>query len=70
MPKLSKQFHLEITPEQFLNACSQDEVYETWLLINSHRFRQTIIKFEEKPKKRRRTDSSGAVQIANNNQQA
>ncbi len=60
MPKISKQFFLEVTPEQFLNACSQDEVYELWLLINSNRYRQTIIQFEEKPKKKR-TDRSRPV---------
>lgn len=59
MPKIQKQFHLEVTPEQFLNACSQDEVYELWLLINSNRYRQTIIQFEEKPKKRKTKNPHG-----------
>jgi hypothetical protein len=36
MPKLSKSFHLEITVEQFLNACSLLELQEVDLLIGEY----------------------------------
>lgn len=36
MPKLSKQFHLEITVEQFLNACSYLELQELDLQIGTY----------------------------------
>ncbi|WP_439473813.1 hypothetical protein [Algoriphagus formosus] len=36
MPKLSKQFHLEITVEQFLEACSYLELQELNMRIDSH----------------------------------
>lgn len=35
MPKISKQFFLEITPEQFLNHCSPLELKEIDTLIQS-----------------------------------
>jgi hypothetical protein len=35
MPILLKQYTLEITPEQFLNACSKYELVETDFLLNS-----------------------------------
>ena len=33
MPKIIKQFQLEITPEQFLNNCSGEELKEIELLL-------------------------------------
>ncbi|WP_288370358.1 hypothetical protein [uncultured Algoriphagus sp.] len=36
MPKISKQFHLEITVEQFLNACSYLELQELDLLLEGY----------------------------------
>jgi hypothetical protein len=36
MPKLSKSFHLEITVEQFLSACSLLELQEIDLLIGAY----------------------------------
>lgn len=36
MPRLSKSFHLEITVEQFLNACSLLELQEVDLLIEQY----------------------------------
>ena len=36
MPKLNKSFHLEITVEQFLNACSLLELREIDLLIGDY----------------------------------
>ncbi|MFN3758463.1 MAG: hypothetical protein ACK4SF_04530 [Algoriphagus aquaeductus] len=36
MPKINKSFHLEITVEQFLNACSLLELQEVELLLDSH----------------------------------
>lgn len=42
MPTLNKQFELTITPEQFLRACSIQELIEVDLLIQSPRFRDKI----------------------------
>lgn len=36
MPKINKQFELEIKPEQFLLACSLLELQEVELLLDSH----------------------------------
>lgn len=36
MPKLQKQFHLELTVEQFLNACSLLELQELDLRLDSY----------------------------------
>lgn len=36
MPKLSKQFHLEVTVEQFLEACSMVELQEVSLLLDGY----------------------------------
>jgi len=46
MPKISKQFTLEIKPTRFLRACSNDEIYEIWLLLSESRY-QTILKQQE-----------------------
>lgn len=42
MPKIQKVFTLEITPEQFLNACSSEELQELDLLLSSPRYRQKM----------------------------
>lgn len=55
MPKLTRSFELEITPERFLAACSNEELQEIDLLIQSPRFRarltaekrQTKLKFDQ-----------------------
>ena len=36
MPKIQKQFHLEITVEQFLNSCSLLELQELDLLLDGY----------------------------------
>lgn len=36
MPKIQKQFHLELTVEQFLNACSHIELQEVDLLLDGY----------------------------------
>lgn len=36
MPKIQKQFHLEISVEQFLNACSYLELQELSIRLDSH----------------------------------
>lgn len=36
MPKIQKQFHLELTVEQFLNACSLLELQEVNLLLDGY----------------------------------
>lgn len=39
MPKMSKQFYLEVTVEQFLEACSAVELQELELLLQRPRYR-------------------------------
>lgn len=39
MPRLSKEFHLEITVEQFLNSCSHLELQELNLRLDSYLIR-------------------------------
>jgi len=36
MPKIEKQFHLELTVEQFLNACSYIELQELDLQLDTY----------------------------------
>ncbi len=42
MPKIAKVLHIEITPEQFLDNCSDNELKEIDLLIQSPRFQNRI----------------------------
>lgn len=42
MPKIDKIFSLEITPEQFLNNCSDLELQELDILIQGPRFANRI----------------------------
>lgn len=42
MPEITKIFQVEITPERFLDACSNDELKEIDLLIQSPRFQNRI----------------------------
>ncbi len=42
MPEITKIFQVDITPERFLDACSDDELKEINLLIQSERFQQRI----------------------------
>jgi len=46
MPKISKVFELEVSPDKFLANCSPEELYETWLLINNNRYQSLINKIE------------------------
>lgn len=63
MPKLTRTFELEITPERFLEACSNEELQEVDLLIQSPRFRerltaekrQTKLPFDALPTKNERS---------------
>jgi predicted RNA-binding protein associated with RNAse of E/G family len=43
MPRIDKIFTLEITPEQFLKACSAAELIELDLLLQSPRFQRKMI---------------------------
>lgn len=47
MPTLNKQFTLEVTPEQFIRACSDHELYELHLLMCSPAIAQRIDKMSE-----------------------
>ena len=38
MPEISRVLKLKITPEQFLDSCSEDELKEIDLLIQSPRY--------------------------------
>ena len=42
MPQVTKVMHIEITPEQFLDNCSDNELKEIDLLIQSQRFQNRI----------------------------
>ncbi|MDB4920777.1 hypothetical protein [Mucilaginibacter sp.] len=42
MPTIQQQNNIVITPEKFLEACSQNELREIEILIFSPRFQQTI----------------------------
>lgn len=42
MPKIDKVLSLQITPEQFLDSCSVDELREIDLLIQSPRYYDRI----------------------------
>lgn len=50
MPKITKQFTLEIQPERYVNACSADEIYELWLLLSSPKY-QSMIRAKDMPDK-------------------
>ena len=42
MPAITKVFQVDITPERFLDACSDEELKEIDLLIQSERFQNRI----------------------------
>lgn len=42
MPRLQKVYTLDITPEQFLNACSPEELHEVDLLLNKAAYQDKI----------------------------
>ena len=46
MPEIQKVFHLSISPERFLDACSPTELQEIDLLIQAPRYRNQM-KMEE-----------------------
>ncbi len=42
MPSITKIFQVDITPERFLDACSDEELKEIDLLIQTERFQNRI----------------------------
>ncbi len=42
MPRISKAFNLEITPEQFLRNCSDIELMETTLLLQTKEYQDKM----------------------------
>lgn len=42
MPNITKQFHIDITPEQFLNACDATELQELDLLLGKPKYQQKM----------------------------
>jgi hypothetical protein len=42
MPTIQKIFTIEVTPEKFLEYCSQTELMEVDMLLNSERFQRRI----------------------------
>ena len=42
MPAITKNFQVDITPERFLDACSDEELKEIDLLIQTERFQNRI----------------------------
>lgn len=47
MPILNKNYTLEITPEQFLNACSRNELIELQMLLDSPHYRKKTIQDDD-----------------------
>jgi hypothetical protein len=43
MPRIDKIFTLEITPEQFLKACSAHELIELDMLLQSPRYQRKMM---------------------------
>jgi len=44
MPKITKTFHLEVTPEQFVNACDNTELRELQIELDRKLGREPISK--------------------------
>lgn len=42
MPTLDKVFRIDITPEQFLMQCSQSELIEVQMLLDSHYYQSKM----------------------------
>jgi len=42
MPEIQKEIYIKVTPEQFLQACSDNELREVDLLIQSPRFAKRL----------------------------
>jgi hypothetical protein len=42
MPSITKVFQVDITPERFLDSCSDEELKEIDLLIQTERFQNRI----------------------------
>jgi len=61
MPILQKTYRLEVTPEQFITACSDIEIIEIAILLSSKKYdhlfdqldnvKKRIIQIEDKPSK-------------------
>lgn len=47
MPKITKVLTVEVTPEQFLENCSDNEIKELDLLLQSPRYQQRICNHEK-----------------------
>jgi hypothetical protein len=43
MPTLTKQYTLTVSPEQFLDACSANELHEVSLLLQSNRYQRKML---------------------------
>jgi hypothetical protein len=48
MPKINRQFHLEVTVEQFLQACTPTEIKELDILLASPKYQQILSEGERK----------------------
>ena len=44
MPKIQKVFSLEVTPERFLEACSDEELIELDMLIQQPKYQKRVVK--------------------------
>lgn len=53
MPIITKQFTLSVTPEKFLDSCSDFELYELSLLLDSNKFQKRLVKFHRAAAPRR-----------------
>lgn len=44
MPEIQKIFKLEVTPERFLEACSDQELTELDMLIQKPKYQKRVVK--------------------------
>jgi hypothetical protein len=46
MPTIAQANYIEIKPEAFVNACSDEELYGLWLLMNSAAIQRRLLVIE------------------------
>jgi len=49
MPKIQQLFEINVTPQKFLDRCSDQELYEVYLLMNQPAIHNRLAKFNCRP---------------------
>lgn len=49
MPKIQQLFEINITPQRFLDRCSDQELYEIYLLMNQPAIHNRLARFNSQP---------------------